>query len=195
MGEQRKRNIPGRENSTRRGWETEGKADWENHPPLYPRSIHFRRAGQWEEGEGEHRQERNLETPLCLAKGCGSQHVGGAAPSKGHAAIACEDAARVTHRLDGRGQDTAGGRGPERSLRHSSQGEMMRIPLEYGQGKGAGGHPDHSDGVHTLRPLTSSLVERPPAPAKQCMSQSASLSPRSWWPGHRAGVMVEMETT
>lgn len=45
----------------------------------------------------------------------------------------------MTHRVDGRGQEGAGGWGPECNLRRSSHGEVMNILLERGQGMGAGG--------------------------------------------------------
>ena len=43
------------------------------------------------------------------------------------------------HRVDGRGQEGAGGWGPGCNLRRSSHGEMTSILLERGQGMGAGG--------------------------------------------------------
>lgn len=40
------------------------------------------------------------------------------------------------YRRDGREQEVVGDRSPECDLRDSSQGEMMRIQLRYGQGMG-----------------------------------------------------------
>lgn len=44
----------------------------------------------------------------------------------------------MTHRVDGSGQEGAGGWGPECNLKHSSHREMVMVQLERGQGMGAG---------------------------------------------------------
>lgn len=75
----------GRGNSVHQGWETGGQGRV-GKPSIIVSQEHQYPKG-WtvrEEGEGQWRQEPDLETLLCPAKGLRGQHLGDGEPSKGH---------------------------------------------------------------------------------------------------------------